>query len=143
MPPSYLNLFLLLAVALHFLLPVQHVIHPPFTYLGIPLILTGLTLNVWSVSFLRKRETTIEFNQSPTRLVTDGPYRFSRNPIYLSGLIISLGIALFLGSLITFVFPILLFIILERYYIPKEDESLKKAFGETYQNYKQSVRRWV
>jgi protein-S-isoprenylcysteine O-methyltransferase Ste14 len=58
-------------------------------------------------------------------------------------LILSLGIALFLGSLITFVFPILLFIILEGYYIPKEEEALNKAFGETYEDYKHRVRRWV
>ncbi len=143
MPPSYLNVFLLLAVVLHFLLPVQQVIHPPFTYLGLPIILLGLTLNVWSVNTLRSWKTTIEFNQAPTSLVTAGPYRFSRNPIYLSGLILSLGIALFLGSLITFVFPILLFIILDSYYIPKEEEALNKAFGEMYQDYKQRVRRWV
>lgn len=143
MPPSYLNVFLLLAVALHFLLPVQQVIHPPFTYLGIPIILLGLTLNVWSVSTLRTWKTTIEFNQAPTSLVTAGPYRFSRNPIYLSGLALSLGIALLLGSLITFVFPMLLFIILDRYYIPKEEETLEKAFGSIYRTYKHSVRRWV
>ena len=143
MPPSYLNIFLLLTIALHFILPIKQLIHPPFTYPGIPLILFGLALNKWSVSYLRRRKTTIEFNQEPVTLVTEGPYRLSRNPIYLSGLILSLAIALFLGSLITFVFPILLFIILEGYYIPKEEEALNKAFGETYEDYKQRVRRWV
>jgi protein-S-isoprenylcysteine O-methyltransferase Ste14 len=143
MPPSYLNIFLLLTIALHFILPIKRLIHPPFTNLGIPLILFGLALNIWSVSYLRKRKTTIEFNQEPVTLVTKGPYRFSRNPIYLSGLFLSLGIGLFLGSLITFVFPILLFIILDSYYIPREEAALKKAFGETYQDYKQKVRRWL
>jgi protein-S-isoprenylcysteine O-methyltransferase Ste14 len=142
-PPRYLNISIVLAVALHLIIPIKQLIRPPYTYLGIPLILLGLVLNVWSVGLLRKRKTTIEFNQAPIRLVTEGPFRISRNPIYLGGLILSLGMALFLGSLSTFVFPILLFIILDRYYIPKEENILEKTFGNAYRTYKLCVRRWV
>ena len=143
MPPRHLNIFLVLAVALHFILPIRQLIRPPYTYLGIPLILLGLALNIWSVRSLRKRKTTIEFNEVPDRLVTEGPFRVSRNPIYLSGLILSLGIAIVLGSLITFIFPIMTLIILDRYYIPAEERILEKTFGNEYRIYKLIVRRWV
>ena len=68
--------------------------------------------------------------------------RISRNPIYLSGLLLSLGLAVLLGSLIPFFFPIALFLILDRLYIPSEEKRLAETFGQPYLDYKKSVRRW-
>ena len=87
--------------------------------------------------------TTIDFYEAPNRLVTDGPFHISRNPIYLSGVILSLGVAILLGSLITFVFPIALLVILDRYYVPFEEKRLEETFGTQYLEYKQRVRRWI
>lgn len=142
-PPSYLNLFPLLAVIFHFLIPIKILIPPPFTYLGILLIVLGLTLNIWSVRILREHQTTTEYNRAPSSLVMSGPFRLSRNPIYLSGVILLTGIAIFLGSLITFVFPILILLILEIIYIPSEEEILGNTFSDEYRSYKQKVRRWL
>ncbi|NIN35600.1 MAG: hypothetical protein GTO60_11145, partial [Gammaproteobacteria bacterium] len=66
--------------------------------LGLIFILFGVVLNVWSSRLLKKKGTAIDFYEAPNRLVTDGPFRISRNPIYLSGVILSLGIAILLGS---------------------------------------------
>jgi protein-S-isoprenylcysteine O-methyltransferase Ste14 len=142
-PPSYFNLFPIIAVLLHFLMPIKILIPPPFTYLGIILIVLGVTLNIWSVRILRDHQTTTEFNRDPSYLVMSGPFRLSRNPIYLSGVILLTGIAIFLGSLITFVFPILLLLILEIIYIPSEEEILENTFSDEYRSYKQKVRRWL
>jgi protein-S-isoprenylcysteine O-methyltransferase Ste14 len=57
--------------------------------------------------------------------------------------ILSLGVAILLGSLITFVFPIALLVILDRYYIPFEEKRLEETFGAEYLEYKQKVRRWI
>ena len=143
LPPSYLNIFLVLPIGLHFVLPIKRIVHSPYTYLGFVFILLGLALNTWSVRLLKKRNTTIDFQEMPNRLVTDGPFRISRNPLYLGGVILSLGIAILLGSLITFVFPVALLLILDRLYIPAEETRLEKIFGEEYLEYRQKVRRWI
>ena len=54
-----------------------------------------------------------------------------------------LGLSILLGSLITFAFPVALWVILNGLYIPSEEELLEKTFGEEYLRYKQRVRRWV
>lgn len=143
LPPSYLNTFLVLAIGLHFILPIRRIIHSPYTFWGFIFILFGIVLNVWSSRLLKKKSTAIDFYEAPNRLVTEGPFRISRNPIYLSGVILSLGIAILLGSLITFVFPIALLMILDRHYIPFEEKRLEKTFGQEYLEYKQRVRRWI
>lgn len=142
-PPTYLNTFLVLAIGLHFVLPIRRLIHPPYTYLGFVFILFGVVLNVWSSRLLKVMSTAIDFYEAPDRMVTDGPFGISRNPIYLSGVILSLGVAILLGSLITFVFPIALLVILDRYYIPFEEKRLEETFGAEYLEYKQKVRRWI
>jgi protein-S-isoprenylcysteine O-methyltransferase Ste14 len=142
-PPRYLNVLLVLAVLMHYLMPVKILIRPAFAYLGIILIILGLTLNLWAVRILSGNQTTIDFDKDPSDLVTNGPFRISRNPIYLSGVMASAGIAIFLGSVITFVFPLMLLLILDRVYIPAEEETLENMFGDEYLTYKHRVRRWL
>jgi len=136
-------MLLVLAVGSHLILPIKGLIYAPYTYVGIAFVLAGVVLNVRSVALLKKHDTTVDFHRTPNELVIDGPFRLSRNPIYLSGVMLSLGISIALGSLITFVFPIALLTVLNRFYIPTEEAELEKAFGEEYLRYKQRVRRWI
>lgn len=92
---------------------------------------------------LKGNQTPVEFDQTPLRLVTDGPFQFSRNPIYLGGVLVLLGVAIFFGSLVTFVFPVLLFLILDLIYIPVEEQEMEAVFGTEYVEYKQTVRKWA
>ena len=110
-PPTYLNALLIIEIALHFLLPVIQIISAPFRYLGAIVFAFGLALNVYAVRYLKSVNTTSNFLGKADRLATSGPFQKSRNPIYLSGVLLSLGIAVFLGSLTPFTMPILLFLI--------------------------------
>ncbi len=142
-PPSYFNLLIIFAFIFHYLIPIKILIPKPYSYGGIIIICCRLILNIWSTNHLRKRRTPIEFDEAPRELVTDGPFQMSRNPIYLGGLFLLLGIAITLGSLITFAFPIALFLILNKVYVPKEEIVLENSFGEQFRDYKNKVRRWV
>lgn len=142
-PPTYFNLFIPSAIVLHFVMPIRRIIHPPANTIGLALIALGLGLNMWSVRTMKRAKTTTDFNKTPDRLVLEGPFRFSRHPIYLSGVILSTGVAITLGSLVTFTFPIALFILLDRLYIPVEEKSLEMLFGSPYLDYKTRVRRWI
>jgi len=141
--PSLFNLMALLSIAAHFVYPLQDLVHAPIRYIGIGIIFLGLAINFRAVGQLRKMHTSVEFDKTPSRLVTDKLFRFSRNPIYLGGVMVLLGIAIFLGSLIAFLFPVILFLILDRIYIPLEERRLEARFGVDYLAYKQIVRRWL
>lgn len=140
--PKYLNILLVFQLGFHFVLPVTRVISSPWSYLGVIIIFLSLALNLWTVRQLKK-EATIDFFEIPKRLETGGVFRISRNPVYLSGVTLSLGIAILLGSLITFVFPVALWLILDRLYIPAEEAGLERIFGHEYLQYKEKVRRWI
>lgn len=98
---------------------------------------------MYTVRYLRSVNTTRDFFETADRLVTSGPFRRSRNPIYLSGVLVSLGIAVFLGSLSPFAIPILIFLTLNMLHIPDEEARLEKLFGKNYLAYKHQVRRWL
>jgi protein-S-isoprenylcysteine O-methyltransferase Ste14 len=134
---------LAMSVGLHFVAPITIIVSPPYTYFGSIAIIFGIALNIWSVVLLRTENTNIEFSEAPNKLIIRGAFRISRNPIYLSGVIVSLGIAVLLGSLITFLFPIALLLILDRVYIPFEEAKLYDTFGEEYVKYRKKVRRWL
>lgn len=132
-----------LTVIFHFILPITIVIISPFTYIGLILIGLGLVYNLWAVITLKKFETTYEFYNTPTYLVTSGPFSKTRNPIYLGGIVLMIGVSIFLGSLITFIFPPIVFIVLHFYYIPIEEKKMEDLFGNDYLKYKKDVRRWI
>ncbi len=128
---------------MHYIFPIQQIVHPPISYLGVVISILGIVLNIYSVRYLERQNTTSDFHETANRLVVTGPYRISRNPIYLSGAMLSLGIAIFLGSLITFMVPILIILILNNLYIPNEELRLEQIFGQEFLEYKQRVRRWL
>jgi protein-S-isoprenylcysteine O-methyltransferase Ste14 len=140
-----LQLMLALAVIFgsHYLMPIRTVIEPPLTYLGLPLILAGVLLDVWAANRFREKETSFKLRGEAISLITDGPFGFSRNPMYLGIMAVLLGLAIFLGSLITFLYPVLLFILFQFVFIPMEERRMEEAFGEEYLNYKRKVRRWL
>ncbi|MFX0173489.1 MAG: methyltransferase family protein [Candidatus Hodarchaeota archaeon] len=70
----------------------------------------------------------------------DGPYKFSRNPIYLSVIIILIGLAILAGSLSIFIIAILVFIILRKLFVSWEEKNLEEVFGKEYLEYKKHVR---
>lgn len=142
-PPTYFLVLLVLLVAFHFLLPVVQVIPQPVNYLGVIPMALGIVLNLWTDSLFKREGTTVKPGEKPRILVASGPYSISRHPMYLGFFLFLLGIALMAGSIISFVFPIAMFIILEAIFIPLEEENMGKAFGKEYLGYKKKVRRWI
>ena len=143
MPPTYFYMFLLLLIGLHFVFPIKKIIFLPYSYLGIIFLVIGIILNIWSDYLLKKKKTTVKPYENPTELIVSGPFAVSRHPMYLGMMFILLGIAVFLGSLITFIFPPLFVILMEIMFIPFEEKNLEKIFGKKYLNYKKKVRRWI
>jgi protein-S-isoprenylcysteine O-methyltransferase Ste14 len=110
---------------------------------GIVLIATGAALAVWClVIFRRQHTTTIPFGISSS-LVTWGPYRYSRNPMYVSLALVYLGEAGVLAQLwpLVTLAPVLAY--MNWIVIPYEESRLGVAFGNDYGTYRARVRRWI
>lgn len=110
---------------------------------GISLVVIALALFSYSVRQFRAAGTPVPGNKPTTVIVRSGPYRFSRNPIYLAFSLLHLGIAIsvnspwLIGTLIATVAVIDLVV------IPREERYLEGRFGAKYSDYKASVRRWL
>lgn len=78
----------------------------------------------------------------PHTLVIKGPYKFSRNPIYLGVILLSLGTGVLMDSLTFLLLSIALLFIFGRWFVSWEEKKLEEAFEEEYREYKERVRRW-
>jgi protein-S-isoprenylcysteine O-methyltransferase Ste14 len=79
---DYFLILLVLSVLLNFILPVPPFLSPPFTYSGFLIIGFGCFLALWSRSLFLKKSTTLQLSEEPSLLVTSGPFRLSRNPVF-------------------------------------------------------------
>lgn len=96
-----------------------------------------------SVRKFRAAGTPVPGNKPTTAIVRSGPYRFSRNPIYLAFSLLQLGIAIWVNGLWLVATLIAAIAIMSYVVIPREERYLDKKFGAEYLDYKNSVRRWL
>jgi protein-S-isoprenylcysteine O-methyltransferase Ste14 len=142
--PDMMGLFVIFQIVLHYFFPIKKVIFSPYIYLGIPLILLGLYWNwVWVANRFRREKTTIDPNVMPSKFVTDGLFKFTRNPTYLGMVFTFIGISIMLGTISSFVIPVIFLILTDRFVIVIEEKNMEKKFGKKYLNYKKRVRRWM
>jgi len=142
-PPAVALAALAVGVVLHLVVPVEIVPGLPTWPLGIPVAIVSLALFLLSVREFSRHGTPVRGTEPVTTIVATGPYRFSRNPIYLSFVLLQLGIALTANSLwiLLMVIPTLLY--LSFGVIDREESYLSRKFGAEYAGYRNSVRRWL
>jgi protein-S-isoprenylcysteine O-methyltransferase Ste14 len=107
------------------------------------LILPGSVLFVWSVISCRRHDATLEHTRETTSLVTTGPFRITRNPIYLAMLLMLAGFGLHAGSVWALALTLPLAVVIHRKTVIPEERYLERKFGRDYLEYRSSVRRWV
>ena len=142
-PPTFFIILLLLSMGFHFVFPIFQFVLFSYKYIGVVLIVFGIAINLWADSLFKKKQTTVKPDEMPNFFIDYGPFKFSRHPMYLGMLSILGGTAIFLGSLITFIFPAIFTILMERMFIPMEEKNLEKRFGNKYLSYKKRIRRWI
>jgi protein-S-isoprenylcysteine O-methyltransferase Ste14 len=92
---------------------------------------------------LIKNKTPFDTSKSTTKIVTDGAYLFSRNPLYLSLLLLLFGVAILLSSLWLFCTVPILYTLFLFKAVKLEESYLSQKFGEEYLNYSAKVKRWI
>src|SRR5262245_38772998 len=142
-PPVILLLAIIAMFVLHPLLPIACLLTGPIRFLGAVPIAAGLALNVWGSRLFEKRQTTIKPTGHSSKLVIEGAFLRTRNPMYLGMTLILIGIALGMGTLSPwFVIPIFVAVI-QTAFIRMEEHKMENEFGAEYIAYKQKVRRWI
>ena len=109
---------------------------------SVVILVSGLILPLVFMHF-RRAGTTLNVHKAATALVTKGPYRFSRNPTYVSLTLLYLGVGIFLnqGWALILVAPV--FLVMNIWVVSKEERHLEASFGDEYLRYKAAVRRWI
>jgi protein-S-isoprenylcysteine O-methyltransferase Ste14 len=143
-PPAWTLIYLLITIALSALAGWPHLPGLPVVWLGAGLAVAGLALSATAATLFRREGTELN-PTSPTnrKLVTSGPFRLTRNPMYLSLTIISAGIAISVGAWPIFLAPIATFATANWIHIPFEEAKMRRQFGAAYDAYSRKVRRWV
>ena len=142
-PPFVYLGSLALGLLLHFAWPVWLVSRAVSGPLGGTAVLVAVALFLWAVRTFRTAGTPVPGNRPTTTIVRTGPYRFSRNPIYLSFSLLQLGVACWANSLWLLVSLIPALALMSLVVIPREEHYLETHFPSDYVPYKASVRRWL
>jgi protein-S-isoprenylcysteine O-methyltransferase Ste14 len=142
-PPLVYLVLIAVGSALQFAWQLPFLPHELAAPLGIILVVAAIALFSGSVGKFRAAGTPVPGNKATTAIVRVGPYRFSRNPIYLAFSLLHLGIAIWVNSLWLLATLIASVTVMTRVVIPKEEQYLERRFGAEYLDYKKSVRCWM
>jgi len=141
-PPAIYLTAIVTGLVLHFAWPIPFVpsLAMPF---GVLIAVFAVMLFIWSIRTFHSAGTPVPGNRPTTTIVKVGPYRFSRNPIYLAFSLFQIGIALGVNDAWILVTLVPAISITSFVVIPREERYLEERFGEEYAGYKASVRRWL
>jgi protein-S-isoprenylcysteine O-methyltransferase Ste14 len=143
-PPIALLLALAAGLALYWLYPLPWLpAGIPNRWIGAAIFVLGFALAAWAIVTFTKAGTHVPTSQPTTAIVADGPYRFSRNPIYLGMFLGLTGFAVGLDSLWFFAALALFYFALRYGVVAREEAYLERKFGKVYLDYKSRVRRWL
>ncbi|MCM3900758.1 MAG: isoprenylcysteine carboxylmethyltransferase family protein [Pyrinomonadaceae bacterium] len=142
-PPFVYLCAIALGRLLHFACAVRLVSRAGGVLLGVTAVLVAVALFVYAVRTFGTAGTPVPGNRPTSTIVRSGPYRWSRNPIYLSFSLLQLGVAFWVNSLWLLVTLIPAVALMSFVVIPREEQYLETRFPSDYLAYKASVRRWL
>lgn len=111
--------------------------------IGLLIALLAVSLDIWAVRTLMQRQTPVLDTACARHLVTCGPFRFSRNPIYLAYTLFTLALGLMSANSWFFVAALLSAVMTQMIAIPNEERHLEARFGYDYDSYRRRTRCWI
>ena len=142
-PPVLCAATLGLGVLLHLVFPVRLLPALPSRIAGAALLCLAAGFALWAERVLHAAGTNVRPDRPTTAIVATGPYRISRNPLYVSLCLLQIGIALLIDGLVPLLFVVPLALTLHFGVIRREERYLETKFGTDYLVFKSRVRRWL
>ncbi len=144
-PPLIPIVFFGAGLALHFAVPLgfPDAARPASPYAGGALVILAVALARWAAMTMKKAGVSPNPNKPKDALVTGGPFRHTRNPLYIAVMTLYAGVAFILRAGWMLALLPLMFLAFNRLVTRREEPYLEKRFGEEYIKYKSAVRRWV
>jgi protein-S-isoprenylcysteine O-methyltransferase Ste14 len=115
----------------------------PLEWIGFGVLIVGVLLSVWGFVTFRLARTAVIPHHAASQLVTNGPYRFTRNPMYVGLTIAYAGGAAVINSAWPLILLPVVLIVLVRSVVSREEQYLTDAFGDEFAAYRSRVRRWL
>ena len=143
LPPIIFLGCAVLGSLLQFIFPIRVMRYSVSLSLGVVLAVVSAFLAIWAVRVMNAAGTNVRPDRPALTIVRSGPYRFTRNPMYLSLCLLQLALGLVLDGWIPLLFTIPLILILHFGVILREESYLEAKFGEQYLALKREVRRWI
>ena len=115
----------------------------PAGWVGAMVFVLALALVVWAIATITRAGSNVPTNMPTTTIVEAGPYRFTRNPIYLGMLLGLIGLAIAFDSLWLLVTLVPFALVIRYGVVAREEAYLERKFGDAYRHYCARVRRWL
>jgi len=142
-PPMLLLCSIAFGFAARWIAPAEFLPRPWVLFVGPTVVVVSLGLFIWAVYSMHRGSASIPTNEPTNSLVVKGPFKFSRNPIYLSMVSLLFGLGIWANSLWFICLAALAVVLLNWGVISREERYLEHKFGELYAVYKEHVRRWI
>jgi protein-S-isoprenylcysteine O-methyltransferase Ste14 len=142
-PPAYLLAALAAMLLLHHWTPVVRFDTPLLRWIGSAVIASGVCLSAWGATAFRRAGTPVRPFLEATALVTGGPFRWTRNPMYLGMFAVLAGTWIALGSLAPVLVLPAFFLLIRNWFVRHEEAAMAGRFGGNYREYCRKVRRWL
>ncbi|MEZ9997536.1 isoprenylcysteine carboxylmethyltransferase family protein [Vibrio lentus] len=143
LPPILFLIFVISMSLICWWLGSPHHMLYPYNLAGLVVIGVGLLLAMSGKLLFKKRNTNIMTFDEPTLLVTEGVYKYTRNPMYLGFVVSLLGFAILTGAAnSSFLLTAIFVLVTDRWYIKFEEQMMRDKFGQDYEDYCRKVRRW-
>lgn len=141
-PPLIFALGIGLAFVLNAIFPIS-LGTPGLVIVGFFVIVFALLLAAWSLRSFHQAGTHVDPNRPTTAIVETGPYRYTRNPIYLAMALTEVGLGLIFSTVWPWILLVPVLVVMTRGVIVREERYLTQKFGDPYRAYQRRVRRWL
>jgi protein-S-isoprenylcysteine O-methyltransferase Ste14 len=143
-PPLAWGLAVIAGFTLDWLTPLPFLpANLPASWLGAIVFVLALALGVWAIATITRAGSNVPTNLPTTTIVESGPYRFTRNPIYLGMFLSLIGLAIGFDNLWLLVMLVPFALVIQYGVVVREEAYIERKFGEVYRGYRSRVRRWL
>ena len=142
-PPAFFLGTLLLGLLLHLLWPAQLSTTPWVRIAEVGVMVAGILLAAWGRRTMVHAGTNVPPNKPTLAIVTSGPFRFTRNPLYLGATSVYVGLTLIFNAVWPFLLFVPMLLVIHWGVVRREERYLEAKFGDAYLDYKARVRRWL